>query len=269
MRDQLHREACEAGKLTYTDPETGYQAFTALGLERRGECCGCGCRHCPYGHRNVRGKRPPARDPWFENHGDESDDSSPCDVLFWSGGKDSYLALRTLQREGQRPIVLLTTFEDSSEIVAHQGIRLAKIQEQARALATPIVLVPLLAGHEYVDRLELGLRTLMRRRPIARLAFGDLHLEEIRGWREEALAPLAQELGVRLTFPLWQRPYPQLAAELAEAPATCRVSSVDESLGETIRVGELYDASLVARLPPDVDAFGENGEFHTCIELDS
>ena len=51
--DDLHDLACEAGELSYVDPETGYRTFTALALERRGDCCGSGCRHCPYGHRNV------------------------------------------------------------------------------------------------------------------------------------------------------------------------------------------------------------------------
>jgi len=29
-------------------------------------------------------------------------------------------------------------------------------------------------------------------------------------------------------------------------------------------IGEEYDASLLARLPPSVDPCGERGEFHTC-----
>lgn len=51
--DDLHARACEAGELTYVDPETGFRTFTALAHKRRGECCGSECRHCPYGHENV------------------------------------------------------------------------------------------------------------------------------------------------------------------------------------------------------------------------
>ncbi len=32
----------------YTDPETGYQVFTAYCLYKKGFCCGSGCRHCPF-----------------------------------------------------------------------------------------------------------------------------------------------------------------------------------------------------------------------------
>jgi Family of unknown function (DUF5522) len=43
-----HRRAVEAGEDFYVDPDTGYLVMTAAALETRGECCGSGCRHCPY-----------------------------------------------------------------------------------------------------------------------------------------------------------------------------------------------------------------------------
>ena len=51
----LHRCAVAMGKYTYIDPSSGYSVFTQLYLKKR-ECCGNGCRHCPYGHINVPGK---------------------------------------------------------------------------------------------------------------------------------------------------------------------------------------------------------------------
>jgi hypothetical protein len=43
-----HDAAVAAGEPGYLDPETGFFVFTALALAARGECCGSGCRHCPY-----------------------------------------------------------------------------------------------------------------------------------------------------------------------------------------------------------------------------
>lgn len=43
-----HDEAVRAGRPTYRDPDTGYLVFTSAELAARGECCGSGCRHCPY-----------------------------------------------------------------------------------------------------------------------------------------------------------------------------------------------------------------------------
>ena len=53
----LHRAACreKPPRDTYVDPDTGYSVFTATCLKRR-PCCGNGCRHCPWAHKNVKGK---------------------------------------------------------------------------------------------------------------------------------------------------------------------------------------------------------------------
>lgn len=265
--DELHARACDAGERFYRDPKTGYRVFTAVGLRQRGDCCGCGCRHCPYGHRNVEGQRPAVRDPWIEG-GERllAAPTRPHDVLFWSGGKDSYLTLLALQRQRPpAPVVLLTTFDDESETVAHQDLALSTIIDQAESFGVPIVLVPLRPDHEYLDRIDLALGTVARGCSLGRLVFGDLHLQHIRGWREDALAPLCQQRGLELAFPLWHRPYPELSEQLARAPVECRISAVDERVVGTVSVGDLYDAELVARLPEGVDAFGENGEFHTCV----
>ena len=46
--EELHSAACQRGDETYVDPTTGLSVFTRIAHERRGRCCGCGCRHCPY-----------------------------------------------------------------------------------------------------------------------------------------------------------------------------------------------------------------------------
>jgi len=51
--EELHRMTVEKGEKHYTDPATGYCVFTQLFMLERGWCCGSGCRHCPYGHKNV------------------------------------------------------------------------------------------------------------------------------------------------------------------------------------------------------------------------
>jgi hypothetical protein len=45
---RAHERAVVAGAATYVDPDTGYLVLTAVELRARGECCGSGCRHCPY-----------------------------------------------------------------------------------------------------------------------------------------------------------------------------------------------------------------------------
>lgn len=265
--DQLHAEACQQRALSYIDPSTGYQVFTAISLEGRERCCGCGCRHCPFGHIEVpsRARHKLDHDPWIDGERLLEVDKS-CDVLFWSGGKDSYLTYKALQEEQARPLVLLTTFDGRSEIIAHQELALEQIQEQAYILELPLLCVPLYPGSEYTERVGMAIDMLIRRLPVRRLVFGDLHLAHIKQWREEALAN--RWPGVSLHFPLWQVPYERLMAQLVDSGAQCTISAVvSDALTHLVEVGQTFDQSLLRVLPEGIDPFGENGEFHTYIRL--
>lgn len=251
--EDLHREACARGAPTYVDPATGLHVFTAAYLRTR-PCCGCGCRHCPY--RRARA-RPRAR----LLAGSLDDLPERADVLFWSGGKDSFLALRRLRA---RPVVLLTTFDAGSGVVAHQEVEIAQVQRQARVMRLPLLGVPVWHG-EYLQCVHAGIDKLRDNGvEVGRLVFGDLHLQHIRAWREAHL----HKLGATLAYPLWKVPYEELAAELERAQVVVRLSAVDRCrVGDAVRVGDVFDRKLRARLPEGVDGFGENGEFHTLVEV--
>jgi hypothetical protein len=49
--DRVERLGLGPGDFYFTSE--GYLVFTEQYLLRRGFCCGNGCRHCPYGHKNV------------------------------------------------------------------------------------------------------------------------------------------------------------------------------------------------------------------------
>ena len=254
--------------MSYIDPRTGYRVFTALALEKRGDCCGCGCRHCPYGHREVETERRTQlhQDPWSEGELPEG----PVDLLFWSGGKDSYLALRALERETKRPVVLLTTFDGRSEKVAHQEILIEDVRRQRKALGFAQVLVPLFPSTDYIERILLAIQVVQRRCTIARFVFGDLHLDHVRTWREDTLGSCPELSSIPMHLPLWGWSYEDLLNELDAAPAMPRVSAVaDEACARVVSVGDLFGRELIARLPDGVDAFGENGEFHSYVEIPS
>jgi hypothetical protein len=65
-----------------------------------------------------------------------SRDDTDVDVVFWSGGKDSYLALLMLESclvasgAENRRVVLLTTFDKSTGLLAHQGLHCQDIMAQ-------------------------------------------------------------------------------------------------------------------------------------------
>ena len=197
---ETHRRAVRSGLSYYLDPETGLTVFTELGLRRRGHCCGSGCRHCPFQHESMDlGKRARwAQQPaWLT---DAHPPEEPVDLLFWSGGKDSYLSLRALEREAARPIVLLTTFDSATRTVAHHEIGIESVIRQAEHLGIPLLGVPLHPAHPYADRVREAVALVPA---IARFVFGDLHLDHIRQWRETEFEKLIEERGATLHFPLW------------------------------------------------------------------
>ena len=261
---RLHDEASRNRETFYLDPETGLAVFTEFGLRQRGRCCGSGCRHCPYeieradiGEGTAKVEPPqwltPLRPP-----------PEPADMLFWSGGKDSFLAYRALLREGTRPVVLLTTFDAASRMIAHQELRVELVIRQAEHLEIPLLGVPLHPGLAYEARIAEALTSIPA---IARFVFGDLHLEHIREWRTGAFRDLAASRGASLHFPIWQVPYEVLMADLEASGIVCQVSAVTDAALGALVPGQRFDRKAMMGLPNGVDRFGENGEFHTLAKV--
>jgi ATP-binding cassette subfamily B (MDR/TAP) protein 1 len=265
---KLHDEACARGDSQYIDPTTGYFVFTELAHKKRGKCCGGGCRHCPYNHENVKDKASKIQQPAFLYRSSiVKEEGDPIKVLFFSGGKDSFLTLRALMRNTEPSIViLLTTFDATSRVIAHQEVHIQDIQRQAEHLQVSLVGIPLQrgGGESYVDRLKRGLRVVedVYKRPVSTLVFGDLHLEHIRGWRETELG----KLGYQMEFPLWQASYDVLMKDLENSKVPCVISAsqVDQVSVGTIFTAELYSALLKGSA---IDGFGENGEFHSLAKV--
>lgn len=54
-----------------------------------------------------------------------SDNGAERSILFWSGGKDSFLTLRALQRQGEAKITLLTTFDGKTGKIPFQDTKVS------------------------------------------------------------------------------------------------------------------------------------------------
>ena len=181
-------------------------------------------------------------------------------VLFWSGGKDSYLALSFLRKNGKTDPILLTTYNEENNIVPIQNISLTDIQNQATHLALDLLPVPLphkCNNEEYVRRITAALS--VHSRSVCELIFGDLWIEDIRQWRENVF----RTAGFSCLFPLWHIPYEKLLQELWKSPVSIQISSVDPDFKSVISPGQRYDQSFVRNLPDTIDVMGEKGEFHT------
>ena len=162
-------------------------------------------------------------------------------------------------------VVLLTTFDARSRIIAHQELPIDAVVRQAIHLCLPLIGVPLYHDVDYLDHIALVLELVPKGRA---LCFGDLHLQHIRGWRENAFSNDERTESFELRFPIWQSAYDDLLDELEAAPASFVVGAVNGAR-QSIAVGDTFDRDFVSRLPSGVDAFGENGEFHTRVVFEA
>lgn len=187
-------------------------------------------------------------------------------VMSWSGGKDSALALARLRDDPAVEVVgLLTTVTAGYDRVSIHGVRRALLHAQAAALGLPVAevtLQPRCSNEEYDRAFADAVAALRERLPdVRRMAFGDIHLEDVRAYREARIAAL----GFGALFPLWGEPSAVLAEEVLARGIAARLVCVDTHALSARFAGRLYDGSLLADLPDSVDPCGERGEFHTFV----
>lgn len=184
-------------------------------------------------------------------------------LLSWSSGKDSAWTLHALRAQGVEVVGLLTSFNEAADRVAMHAVRRALVEAQAEVAALPLWRVPLpwpCSNAEYERRMAASMARA-RDAGVTHVAFGDLFLEEIRDYRIRRLAGT----GIEPLFPLWGAPgdTPALARRMLDAGLRAVLTCVDPEQLAPSFVGRVYDAALVADLPPEVDPCGERGEFHT------
>jgi uncharacterized protein (TIGR00290 family) len=184
--------------------------------------------------------------------------------LSWSSGKDSTAALASLRTLLDVEVVrLLVSFNADADRVSMHAVRRDLVKAQADRLGLPIHAVELPSpcpNEVYEDRMGAALVAAARDHATD-IAFGDLFLEDVRAYRENAMAGT----GLRTMFPLWHRSTPELAREMVDSGIRAVVTCVDTRQLDPGFVGRQFDHAFLDELPPQVDACGEQGEFHTFV----
>jgi uncharacterized protein (TIGR00290 family) len=184
--------------------------------------------------------------------------------MSWSSGKDSAFALAAARDDPTLDVVgLLVTLNAAADRVAMHAVRRTLLEAQAERLGLPlhVVEIPSPCPNEVYEREMAAAMAHAEADGVRVIAFGDLYLEDVRAYREAAMAPTA----IEPVFPLWQRPTPALAREMIEAGVRAVLTCVDPKQLAASFAGRAFDAELLADLPEGVDPCGENGEFHTFV----
>ncbi|MEO5596324.1 MAG: ATP-binding protein [Lysobacteraceae bacterium] len=187
-------------------------------------------------------------------------------VLSWSGGKDAAWTLHVLQQSPDHEVVgLLTTVSEGFERIAMHGIRRDVLHAQAEAVGLPVIeaRLPQRADNAtYETVFADGLKCARERWPgIRHIAFGDLHLADIKAYRDA----LCARLDWTPLYPLFGRDTRALAGEMLDGGMRAMLCCVDTQQLDARFVGRAFDENLLDELPDTIDRCGEHGEFHTCV----
>lgn len=184
-------------------------------------------------------------------------------ALSFSTGKDAAYALLRLIEEGRRPRALLTTLSADYRRVTMHGVSEPLVDLQAEAIGLPLVKVflPNPSPNEVYERLMASALRAMKQAGIEQVAFGDLLLEDIRRYREEAM----KRGGMEALFPIFGGSTWERARAIVDSGIEAHIVCVDCARLDPSFLGRRFDRALLDDLPSGVDPAGENGEFHTFV----
>jgi diphthine-ammonia ligase len=180
-------------------------------------------------------------------------------ALFWSGGKDSLLALDRARRTGLVVTHLVNIYEGNTGRVRFHGVRKELLEAQARALGLELISE---ATHprNFEAAFQSALQEL-KRQDIKGICFGNIHLSDIREWYESRTT----SNGFQHVEPLWGSPPEALISEFIGRGHRARVVSVFLKHGKREWLGQEFTEKFAAELSaePEVDICGERGEYHS------
>lgn len=186
-------------------------------------------------------------------------------VLFsWSGGKDSALALYEVQQAGRYEVVsLITTLSGEHKRSFMNNIReqLLERQSQSMGLAMEKVFV---SEKDSKKDYESQMRKILKRhltKGVKSVVFGDIFLEDLKRQRQNNLA----KLKMKAIFPLWNKETSRLAKKIIRLGFKAIITCTDSSILNNNFTGREYDENFLSELGSNIDACGENGEFHTFV----
>jgi uncharacterized protein (TIGR00290 family) len=187
-------------------------------------------------------------------------------LLSWSGGKDSALALQALRADPMVEVVgLLTSVTREYERISVHGVRRSLLERQAERLRLPLLTIeldPVTTNEAYEMKFLAALERVRRELPdVSAIAFGDLFLADVRGYREKLLA----SSGFEPLFPIWGVDTAELARRFVRDGFVARLVCVDTTQLDGSFAHRVFDDALLADLPAGVDPCGERGEFHTFV----
>jgi len=181
-------------------------------------------------------------------------------ISSWSGGKDSCLAYYKAMLEGYNISLLVNFISREYKRVSFHGTEAELIQLQAETMG-----IPLLQKETTKDRYEQEFKETIRSlsgNDIKGMIFGDIYLEENRGWVER----VCSELGIEAVEPLWSKNSEEILFDFIDTGFEAVIVSAQSKFIGKEWIGRQVDKDFMRYLKDkNIDVCGENGEYHTLV----
>lgn len=189
-----------------------------------------------------------------------SRDRSASWALSTGAGKDATLALHRARAAGLDVSLAFNLYDRDSERVRFHGTRLELVRAHAEALGLDLLAFP--TGPDDFEEAYGRMLARLTARQVDGVVYGNIHLDDVRGWYEERTTAS----GFEHREPLWGERPPELVRDVVALGYRAVVVSVDPERGDPTWLGRELTLSLVGEMEDrGVDPCGERGEYHTFV----
>ncbi len=187
-------------------------------------------------------------------------EARPTCAVWFSGGKDSMLAIDRATRAGYRDLRLVTFYDAGSERVRFHGVPIEVMRAQGDALGLPMRCYPTTPAT--FEDVFLAALAEQRRSGASGVIFGNIHLADVRAWYEERV----RAAGLEHIEPLWGEPPRALVREVISRGYQAVLTCTETARAERAWLGQTITSRLVDEFErAGIDPCGERGEYHTLV----
>jgi uncharacterized protein (TIGR00290 family) len=181
-------------------------------------------------------------------------------AISWSGGKDGCFACYEAINNGYNISHLVNFISEEHGRVRSHGIDAEIIKLQAEAIGIPL-LQRAITRNGYEETFKEAMRTLIPHQ-VKGIIFGDIHIQGHKDWVERVCG----ELGIEAVEPLWGRDPEKILLDFMDAGFEAIIVSTKLNLINKEWIGHKVDREFLSYLKENnIDACGENGEYHTFV----
>lgn len=183
-------------------------------------------------------------------------------IASWSGGKDSAMSVYSIMKDPTYQLVGLLSIvfknDDSKHYIGMHMIDIALIKQQSDLMGIKLFVIEYIDDVSYQKEMKKFLNYCLSQN-VEAIAFGDIHLQNLRESREQKL----KQIGMSALFPLWNCPTTDIIKQFISIGFKAKIVNIDTKFMNKSLLGtDLNNTILNIK---DIDVCGENGEYHTLV----